>query len=131
MLRTLEAAVTIVGVMLSIPSQVPQPPQAPPFKFPRIEIPSVPKATVKVRVESAPLLGPGWHRHQCQGCKHVWSHGPPSNSSHACPRCGKEYPGNRVHYTGPTPFQWIEQELPKPSRTIPKSLPSSLDNCDS
>lgn len=91
MFRAIEFVLAVATFVAAVPPQAPEPPQAPPLSqavclcsiggpcrceaigrecdcpgvaaktvAPKIVIPP---ATVRVRVESAPLLGPGWHRH--------------------------------------------------------------------
>lgn len=100
----------------------------------------MPVATVKVKVETAPLRGPGWHRHQCPDCKTVWSHGPPNNNrpgAHNCPNCGSY---QNVHYEGPAPYRWEVRQVQAPPppapviRAAPQptaliSLPQADANC--
>lgn len=107
------------AVLGNDPPQVPEPPQVPvltclcsiggPCRCEAIgrvcdcpggakaAAPKIVPATVRVRVESAPLLGPGWHRH----------HNGPS-------------PYHWIERPAPT-------TTPAPFRVIPKALPIGAD----
>jgi hypothetical protein len=75
--------------------------------------PRVRYKTFSQRVQTAPLYGPGWHRHKCPTCGYVWSHSSNSfgnPSAHTCPACGRAQ--SWYHYNGPSPVRTITKTVP-------------------
>lgn len=62
------------------------------------------KTTPLKKIEPVRISEAGFHYHKCGGCGYVWGHGPSSfgsSASHTCPKCGKLYRQNWIHYMGP------------------------------